>query len=621
VASVLAPVCARAQAIASPADGPFYPIRGFEIRYVDPNPNFPPAAEIAQTEIELGVADEGYVSPRRPFPTVRVRLAEVDTEKRFGRSAIRAINQQLVYEFNRRDFHAIVVAPVPEDIERRTGRDLRGERATLTLGVYAGRVKDLRTFASSEDVPEAERLDRPEHAWIKDGSPIQPNSDDDLVRKDALDAYIARLNRQPGRRIDAELSPARETGGVNLDYLVAEAKPWYAYSQISDTGTKATTELRERFGFTHNQLTGHDDVLRLEYYTGNFSEVNAGLASYEFPVWRGELLPTRTRVFGGYSQYDASVLGFQRSFSGKQWWAGFEVAPTIWQYRELFVDGLLGTRYTSIQVQNDRVDVNGRGEFFIPYFGLRVERSTEAWSFDGTATWEHNFPAYTETRSPSEYDKLGRFFVDPHFDVVRWDANLSFFLEPLLFPRTWRDGSVGNTAALTHEIYLATRGNWGLGDRLIPQEEQIAGGLYTVRGYPEAASVGDKVFMATLEYRFHVARLFKPSREAVKVPAIGRFRVRPQYSYSEPDWDFIIRPFVDWARVKSVRALPNEPSETLLGVGIGAEAHILRNVIARFDWGHALEGLTTNAALESDPNFTRVTSGHDEFHFAVTVLY
>ena len=33
-------------------------------------------------------------------------------------SAIRTLNQQLVFEFNRRDFHAIVVAPFPEDVER-----------------------------------------------------------------------------------------------------------------------------------------------------------------------------------------------------------------------------------------------------------------------------------------------------------------------------------------------------------------------------------------------------------------------------------------------------------------------------------------------------------------------
>jgi hemolysin activation/secretion protein len=610
------PGSARAQAAtpATPGDRPFYGVSAFEIVYVDPNPNFPPPSEIAQTEVELGVSEEGYVAPRSGYPTTKVRLAEVASDARFGRSAIRTLNQQLVYAFNKRDFHAIVIAPLPEDIERGTGRDLRPSGATvLHLGVYAGRVKDLRTFASYEDVPMEERLDRPEHAWIKENSPIQPGGDQDLVRKDELDQYVARLNRHPGRRVDAEISPAREAGGVNLDYLIAEAKPWFVYAQVSNTGTESTTRWRERFGFTHTQLTGHDDILRLEYYTGNFNEVNAGLGSYEFPLWRGDPVPLRGRVFGAITKYDASVLGFPNQFTGRQWWVGLELAANVFQHKELFVDTLVGAKYTSLRVINRLIDERGRGEFFMPLVGLRVERNTEALSFDATATFEHNFAQWTETQSERELQKLGRVNIDPHFDVIRWDANLSAYVEPLLRPRTWREGSFSNTSALVHEIYLSTRGNWGFGDRLIPQEEQIAGGMLYVRGYPEAAAVGDKVFLATLEYRFHLGRLLKPSREGmIKVPVIGRFRTRPQYAYSEADWDFIIRPFIDWGRVKSVRAEFGEPSDTLLGVGIGAEVNLRRNLIARFDWGHALEGLA------SDPT---VKSGHDEFHFSVTLLY
>jgi len=83
-------------------------------------------------------------------------------------------NQQLVFELNRRDFYAIVVTPFPEDVERRTGRDLRPAGETrLRLGVYAGRGKDLRIFASGERYPDdAEKLDLPRHAWILEGSPI-----------------------------------------------------------------------------------------------------------------------------------------------------------------------------------------------------------------------------------------------------------------------------------------------------------------------------------------------------------------------------------------------------------------------------------------------------------------
>ena len=96
-------------------------------------------------------------------------------------------------------------------------------------------------------------------------------------------------------------------GTTRLAYHVAEQKPWLVYAQVGNYGTEGTTEWRERFGFSHNQLTGNDDVLRLDYVTGNFDEVHAGFGSYEVPIWRLDRL--RLRGYGSYSEYDASEVG------------------------------------------------------------------------------------------------------------------------------------------------------------------------------------------------------------------------------------------------------------------------------------------------------------------------
>ena len=97
----------------------------------------------------------------------------------------------------------------------------------------------------------------------------------DLLFRDELDRYVKQLNRHPGRRVDVTLTPTVEPGGVFVDYLVAEDRPWTSYWQWSDTGTDATTDNRQRFGFQHVQLTGADDILRVDYVTGEFDEVNA----------------------------------------------------------------------------------------------------------------------------------------------------------------------------------------------------------------------------------------------------------------------------------------------------------------------------------------------------------
>ena len=58
-----------------------------------------------------------------------------------------------------------------------------------------------------------------------------------------------------GRRSHSSIavSQSQVPGGVVLDYLVSEAKPWTVYAQASNTGTKETESWRERFGFIHNQ--------------------------------------------------------------------------------------------------------------------------------------------------------------------------------------------------------------------------------------------------------------------------------------------------------------------------------------------------------------------------------
>ncbi len=599
------------------SDGAAYPISELVIEYVDPNPQFPPPEEMATLEVEFARSSDGLVGPRVGLETLRVRLdglPQLGVQKIYA-SALRALNQQLVFEFNRRDFHAIVVAPSPEDIERRTGRDLRAPGNTkLRLAVYAGRVKDLRTFASGNEFASAEeKVDRPEHAWIREGSPIQPGTDRDLVRKDRLDAYLARLNRHPSRRIDAEISPARTAGGVNLDFMVAENKPWWAYFQLENTGTDETTELRERFGFVHSSLFGRDDVAQLDYITGNFDEVHAAIASYEAPLM-GRAGKLRGRVFANYSQYDASVLGFPDVFHGDQTSAGAQVIGTFYQHEELFLDAVAGLQWDHVNVANDLSGTDVAEDFFLTIAGVRFERMVPTWSTRGEVTFLHNLDGVANTNA-NNLLFLGRFgTTDTDFSLVRWNLEASFFVEPLISPLSWRDPTVFTTKSLAHEMVLAVKGQNSLGNRLIPQQEQVAGGLYSVRGYSEAAAVGDDVEIASLEYRLHVPRLLKPGGKPVKLPVVGDFRTRPQYDYTVADWDLALKVFVDYAHVSYSRPDVFEKAKHLLGAGAGAELRFQRYVTARLEYGVVLD--------EVDLSLTeREEVGDGELHFSLTFLY
>ena len=151
--------------------------------------------------------------------------------------------------------------------------------------------------------------------------------------------------------------------------------------------------------------------------------------------------------------------------------------------------------------------------------------------------------------------------------------------------------------------------------RLIPQASQVIGGLFSVRGYDPAASVGDSVWVASFEYRFHLPRALPIQREPLQVPVLGDFRAAPQQVYGRPDWDFVIKGFFDAG--KTVRNSPTdgsprpvgEKNELLLSVGVGAEFRFRHNLTLRVDWGHSLQSTQD------------VSRGSDRVHFLFSVVY
>jgi hemolysin activation/secretion protein len=618
----------RAEVQASAADGLAYPVSEFVIVYIDPNPAFPAPDAMTQVAVELTATESGYVTPRLSAPVSELSIASLTAggARVFFESALRAINQQLVFEFNRRDFHAIVVSPLPEDIDRRTGRDLRpkGERK-LRLGVYAGRVKDVHTVASARGEAAAEEItDLAEHAWIREGSPIQPTAPNDLVRKDALDEYLAQLNRHPSRRVDAELRPARSVGGVVVDYFVAENKPWWAYSQLDDTGTEQTAKLRQRLGFVHSNLSGRDDILQFDYITGNFDEVHAVAMSYEVPFDRVEGL--KARVFGIWSQYDASLLAQNQQFSSDQVDVGAQLIGNLFQSGELFLDAFGGMQWQRIRVDSTTNLLGAVTEqFVLATLGARAERFTSESSLRAELSVIHNFASLAGTSDSSALGNLGRLPVnEADYSLIRWNSDFSFFV-PAIFPKSWRDPAVPFASSLAHEVGLWFRGQRSLGDRLIPQQEYVAGGALSVRGYPESATAGDNVESVGFEYRLHVPRLLAPASEPVRLPGVGNFHARPKYAFTFPDWDFVVRAFVDYAHVssesfKTATGFPpvvtsvSEPEVDLLGAGAGLELRFKRFVTARVDYGIAL----MDADLGSSGIYE---SGEDQVHFSVTLLY
>ncbi len=574
-------------------------------------------AIIGDTEVVLGQSSEGYVAPGKNIPTAQRKIAELNLEgsAQFSEGAILAIDKGIVAGLNARGYGAVLAVPSPTDIDPQDLSDLRfRKKGTLHILVSVPTAGQVRTIASGDRIASNHRIDNPALKRIVHNSPVQATTEPTkhstpFFNQVAVNDYVDRLDRQPGRRVDVAISAADEPDQYTLDYLVNETKPWYVYAQSSNTGTPVTGEWRERFGFTDDQLTGNDDIINVDGVT-DFEKSTNVTGSYELPLLANDpsfgTYGLRVRIYGLWDQYEAADLGVQNnSFSGNDYSGGAEAEWNFFQAHNMFWDFIGGARYQSSQVKSQFSDSSETGNYILPYVGVRVQDNQPTFNYVAAL----NVQGGITSTSKAELADLGRANPDQDWIILQPSGIGSFYLEPLIDPNDY----VAGRSTLANEMYFSLRGQWALNYRLIPQYEQSAGGFYTVRGYPEAATIGDTVFVGTAEYRFHLGRILSASPNPTNVSIFGEpFRLVPQQPYQRPDWDLIARGFVDAGEVIQSRIVTGENNNTLVSAGAGLELQVRQNIDIRGDWGIVLSGLAgTNGAGVGTSRFTLV----------VTILY
>lgn len=607
---------AREPAEPTEADGDLHLVTDILISFVRPNPAHPAADAVLEATVELTPTSTGYIAARPGAPIQTIRLADLSTLKDdLGEvwlydSALAAIAPAIVQRLQALGLVGVYAEPDSSQLRVENGFvvDARPPGTTsVTYLVTTGIVTKVRTIGLGERLPPDQTLNNPVHARIAEHSPLRASvegePEQDLLRSDVIDPYVMFLNRHPGRRVDVAVSGGGEDfGGVTLDYLVTENRPWLFFAQVANNGTGATDEWRERFGFIHNQLTNQDDVFSIEYLTANFDDVNSVVGSYERPVFDPRL---RGRAFGSWYEYTASEVGQpDADFEGDGWSAGGELIWNFFQQRETFLDLVVGARVEGVRVDNELADLHGDENMVLGYTSLRLERVRTSMATFASLTFEGSIDGV----DGDELNTLGRTDADDEWATFSGSASHSFYLEPYFDP------AAQEATSLAHEIALSARFQSSLGHRLIPNYQGVLGGLYTVRGYPESIVAGDSMWLASAEYRWHIPHSFSPN--PVPGEFLGNpFRYRPQYAYGPVDWDLIAKAFIDAGRTENSDALAFEDDHTLVGAGVGIELAWTRRFNVRVDLGWALE------EIESDSGGPEVDSGDFEAHFVLTVVF
>jgi hemolysin activation/secretion protein len=654
----LTSVNASAQLLLLPESlGPsVYTVSAIDLAYTEEHPDQPPLDALLPIEVELRPTEDGWGAPREGEPSETRSVGGPESETiRLEAGGLARVLRTIVAALHDQGLYGIDVRPAASDIDLESERDLRpDDRTTLGVIVTVGRVKQIRTIAVGDRVKSDWKIDNEVHNHIRDNSPLQATGvadgeQTDLLDRDRLENYLFRLNRHAGRRVEAALSPASEPGGIVLDYRVLEAKPWYAYAQAANTGTRRSSPWQARLGVAHRQLTDRDDILTIEYLNAGLDDVNGIRARYQAPffgpkrpVWMNrrkgdpgwlDWVPRDEIPWFGIDRLRWEVdFGWGKARAGRsstlqglandpvrsnQFQYGGRFIYEALQFGNFFVDTRAGLRLRDVDVRNQFQTGSSSGDalFVIPVGGIHAERINQVSTFGLDVALQGSVSSVSE----GNLDGLGRDSTDDKYMILDFNLGYSTFLEPLLRPAAWGDPSTESSSTLAHELALGVRGQYAFDYRLVPQASQTLGGLYSVRGYDQSVAVGDTIIIGSIEYRFHVPRALPVAREPLRIPFVGDFRAAPQQAYGRPDWDFTLRAFLDVGRAlrndrSSTPAGANEYNQTLIGAGVGAELLIKSNFRARLDWATALKG--THGPISNSSEV-----GDSELYVLFSILY
>jgi len=618
--------------LANQNDGPGFAIDRFEFVYRDPHPDAPPLTSLLPLRVELQAAESGYVATRDGEEHIRVSVGGADEAPAvYHASAIAAVVRAMLERLHEAGLLGIYVRPDPADIDIESERDLRAEgRGALHVQIWVGRIDTVRTVAAGDRIQSEWKVDNPVHRKIRSYSPLHPavagiEGSTDILQRELLEEYVWRLNRHPGRQVEAALAASDDGDGITLDYRVYEPRPWTAYAQVTNTGTERTEPWQTRFGYIHRQLTNHDDILSIEYLNAGGATVNGVMISYDAPwfaprrpewmeasgnepgwiawadrsrvPWWG-LGRLRWNVGGGFNRIATDFIGIEDGgnfavdeIENRDWNARGGFTYNVLQHDNLFLDLSAGARFRGVHNDNAATGNTGDVTLFQPRIGFESDRVNQYSVFFARFDAEYSTPLGGIRDYENDFfSDLGRSRADPRWWVLHWDAGISQYLEPLLRPSAWRDPTTPGSSTLSHEVSAGFRGQYAFDYRLIPQVSQVIGGQYSVRGFSEGLAVGDNVYLATAEYRFHIPRALPIKRRPTNLPMIGDFRVAPQQVYGRPDWDLVLRLFVDAGKsVRNRRSLgDSESDQTLVGAGVGLEFVYKGNSRARVDWARGV---------------------------------
>lgn len=360
---------------------------------------------------------------------------------------------------------------------------------------------------------------------------------------------LAEINQHPDLKVAPVLIPGKVLGTIDVELKVKDKLPLHGSLELNNRSTHDTTDLRLNALLRYDNLWQKEHSIAFQYQTSpeDTKEVLALALSYVMPaLWNSD------HILAVYGILSDSEVAFGE---------GFETVG------EGYIVGLRNV-----------IPLSPRG-----VYTHSLSLGADYKDFDDTLSFEDGS---LPTETPLTYLPLSLYYnsaAKHHSGTTRFTIGVNVALRGVVTERNEfedkRYKSRGNYIygtlgierhqTLFEHLQLFVKGDGQLSDQPLPSNEQyVAGGLKSVRGYKETEEVGDNAIHGTVE---------------LSIPGFAGLVGAPEWIGISPHI------FYDVAGLHIYDPLPGQSKpNTMQGAGGGIRGQITPFFDYEVSWGMAL---------------------------------
>ena len=370
---------------------------------------------------------------------------------------------------------------------------------------------------------------------------------------------LATVNRNEDLKVSPILSPGKEMGTTDVELKVEDQLPLHGSLEINNRNTPNTSDLRLNASLHYDNLwqMGHSLSAQFQTSPQDTGEVRLYALSYTLPApWAPD---HQIAFYGLRSDTNTSVFGQGLFVTGKGEIVGSRYVIPLPPYQTYAHNLTLGVDFKDFEQTTGFT----QGE------GLKTPVKYAPLSFSYSSSLPDSLGS---TRFSSGLNVVFR-------GLITDESNFAFNRNDALGNYVYVTGGAERNFTLPAGFGAFLKVDGQISDQpLIPNEQYTAGGMTNVRGYEEAAALGDNALHLTAE---------------ISGPDLGprilhdRFQLTPYVFY-------------DFARLTVISPLPSQTDTfRLQGAGLG-----LKGMYAKH-WYYEVDYACPVSPMRATDNFTQ----------------